>query len=1689
MSTIEKIVATIDGLQISGDRTLTLKPTDFRMGFVDTVFANLLALDSLTFAAAEKSSGQDTASVSGTVTLFGYADLTATLRFAVDDGKVVATLDAIFAGTTPVTLPLITWIKTGNITIRTSIIEDLDVVNFGFGMDILLQNGEHIPISVARQAATEWRLGIVEDTEKGVSVDDVVFLLGGRALEHFLPKALTDELKGFEINALEAVFDTERKSIAYFSAGVKVTNGWDIAPKVSLLPGLQVNLSLTETVTTASPGSANGGGDLKTETSLTAIGSVAATFEIAGVKLPITVGATIGETSSWTFGLRPGQSVQLPSFSGLLELAGGEDFFNTLPAGLKDIPKIDIDRAVVVFEPANKALTQLSFSIRTDAAWPVIEHYFEIQKLQIAFDITDLTDKDNRQVLGDLYAAFLVGKVPLMVELKKTQANPNWEITAGLAPGGMLDLTEVTVGLFEGKVTPPDDVPRITFDVLRITVVPEQQSFCFQAGSNSPWELIGGGSGTDERDTLAIQKIGLEFSRTKAGDTSTIKGQVSSTLSVAGVDLDLTASLNDTPDGGWQFSGSLGTKPIPIGQLIQDLANWFGQVELPSLLRGLKITKLGAGFNTKSKNFSFDCELQDDAAPGLVFDIKIVSTKGAAGARDYNTTFEGRASYKSDDLDLTFELDFIEASQAGQHSTTTIAKYNAVTPPTLARFLKVVSKDLGVDANLPKALNLDADLKSLTLQIDKKAPDPIKVEAAGLFELMFGQNDPWQLYLSYTNDSHFENLGGKTRADGSSGNPAYVLGVALSGALDLSKLPLVGDIPGVGDFQIDQLGFYYTDAAFTDAQKKLIFAVAELGTETPLAPNPAGAFLDQPGFSLMARFGNQKNEAENQQPNAMPLGTQTSAQSAPGTPAFDTKPADPRKPISWLSVNKTLGPVEIDKIGLGYEAPPKDAAGELGVVGLYVDGAFSVAGLSMVLDRLGISFPIPWKSIKNPLSQVGFHLGGMFLEFKSPGFEIAGGFVNLPGGSVNMVGEFIAEIGSFGVEAYGGYSDSLGHPSLFIFLHLNAPLGGPPFFFVTGVSGGFGVNRGFTLPTFAELGSYPLLPSAPAIPTASGLAGKSNEEKLQAMTQSLLGIAKYFPVRDGEYWFAVGLDVTSFEMIEVSAILSVAFGVNLQFAVVGSAIMTLPVKEPEPIACVQINFLVAYSSEDSLLAVMGVITASSFIFDGLVHISGGFAFYTWLDGEHRGDFVLTVGGYNSHYNPPAQYPRVPRIELRAGIGIVNMVGQAYFALVPTAIMAGISFKATAALGPIAAWFFADVDFFLGWKPFHYEAQAGIEIGVSLTIDLGFVKAKITIHVGVMLSLWGPAFGGKAVVDLDIISFTIGFGAAPQPAPALNWEEFKGFLPSIPADKPKQAPLSRTAGMVAVADADPATTSEEKPLVNLMVKSGLVKSFPPGKEVDELNWIVDANHFDIRTHSTAPCTQVVYNGDKLAADYNYLTPGGLREQIRSPAHANQEPPFFVYQTPEDETPWFEQTYGIPPMELTDIQSIHTVTLQRLPINAPTPTKDVIVTLTTGGVPPSLWGNKPVSTTAPPASDQSVIKNTLIGLQFTPMIWFPKRTTFIPYYYLVFDTNDLFLDQATAPRINQAKFPDPSAIYTEMQNGIAFADTAAPRTAIANTLAGLGFNELVLINADRLSTQDYVADPRLTYMSSTNETNFD
>ena len=112
-------------------------------------------------------------------------------------------------------------------------------------------------------------------------------------------------------------------------------------------------------------------------------------------------------------------------------------------------------------------------------------------------------------------------------------------------------------------------------------------------------------------------------------------------------------------------------------------------------------------------------------------------------------------------------------------------------------------------------------------------------------------------------------------------------------------------------------------------------------------------------------------------------------------------------------------------------------------------------------------------------------------------------------------------------------------------------------------------------------------------------------------------------------------------------------------------------------------------------------------------------------------------------------------------------------------MAGLAISATWHSGPISAWFDATVDFFVFWQPFHYEASTHINLGASFSVKVWFVHVSVTIHVGVDLNIWGPPFGGKAVIQVSVISFTIEFGAKQEITP-VDWGNFKdSFLPVGP----------------------------------------------------------------------------------------------------------------------------------------------------------------------------------------------------------------------------------------------------------------------------------------------------------------------
>jgi len=266
--------------------------------------------------------------------------------------------------------------------------------------------------------------------------------------------------------------------------------------------------------------------------------------------------------------------------------------------------------------------------------------------------------------------------------------------------------------------------------------------------------------------------------------------------------------------------------------------------------------------------------------------------------------------------------------------------------------------------------------------------------------------------------------------------------------------------------------------------------------------------------------------------------------------------------------------------------------------------------------------------------------------------------------------------------------------------------------------------------------------------------------------------------------YETGIKLFSIKMIDSFVRLKVTFGFgNYELDMLGVAGLIVPPQDSglhiSPLAKAAVIFKANFIPDEGFLGISAQLTSDSFILSKNCHLTGGIAFYCWFSGEHAGDFVQTIGGYNPNFNLPTRYPRIPRVGFNWRVDKhISIKGDGYYALCSHALMAGGCLEAVWHSGHLKAWFIIGADFLIAWKPYHYDIDLYVDFGVSFTFHF-FGTHHIHVHIGADLSLWGPDFSGKAHIHLWIVSFTIRFGAhdSQKPKP-IDWDNFKtSFLPA------------------------------------------------------------------------------------------------------------------------------------------------------------------------------------------------------------------------------------------------------------------------------------------------------------------------
>lgn len=492
-----------------------------------------------------------------------------------------------------------------------------------------------------------------------------------------------------------------------------------------------------------------------------------------------------------------------------------------------------------------------------------------------------------------------------------------------------------------------------------------------------------------------------------------------------------------------------------------------------------------------------------------------------------------------------------------------------------------------------------------------------------------------------------------------------------------------------------------------------------------------------------------------------------------------------------------------------------------------ISGAVSVSIFELEVMGLQVSAPL---DIFNDFSfkKLGFELQGLSLDIQKPPFSMTGAFLRVQRETGDdYLGLLNVGFKHFQFTAMGAYSKAEGQNSLFVFAFIGAPMGGPPFFFVTGLAFGFGMNRDFILPDIGKVASFPLVKMC-----AGGQAPQMDKNNpKEGVLQTLKSLGDAIPPNPGAYFVVAGIRFESFKIIKTMAIAVIKFGKEFEINLLGVSSLTLPT------AYVELAFSVQFAPAQGVFMARGQLTDRSYLLFPGVKLTGGFAVGFWFAGDHSGDFVISMGGYHPRYNVPAHFPaNIPRIGLFLKLGDnVTLSGEMYFALTPQAIMAGVAVSAVYSDGFLYASLAIRADFILLWKPFYYEAKVNIEAYVKFRIGIGWLSKEVDFHLHTGVEIWGPDFSGRAFLDAGIKTFQIGFGAnAPRGAGTLDWDAFRSeFIP-------------------------------EKPCT-VNVGGGLIRkiSFIPAGETKETEcWVINPKELVLITDSIVPATQARLNEDVL-----------------------------------------------------------------------------------------------------------------------------------------------------------------------------------------------------------------------------------
>ena len=551
-------------------------------------------------------------------------------------------------------------------------------------------------------------------------------------------------------------------------------------------------------------------------------------------------------------------------------------------------------------------------------------------------------------------------------------------------------------------------------------------------------------------------------------------------------------------------------------------------------------------------------------------------------------------------------------------------------------------------------------------------------------------------------------------------------------------------------------------------------------------------------------------------------------------------------------LQKSVGPLTVSGLSLKFQDPNLRMA---------FDATIDLGALKASIKGFGVEFPLA-SLYDMRLVNIKLLIDGVGLELNEQPVSLAGDIMkklNAYFGGVDLSIEPYSFLGG-GYYGTNTYNDATVAPpkattfdTTFVFAELAGPFVELEFASLSGLTAGFGHNSHMTLPTIDNVTTFPFLKPVTGndplsvlngflIPPGSGTPWFGHDKNAQ-----------------DETWMAAGFTAKAFHTLDVDTVMTVDFSKSdISIGLFAHATCTVPpeANQADMFARADMGLLAVLDWSKGILKIEGQLTPQSFILDKDCKLTGGFALCYFFEGSgHNGDWVFSIGGYHPSFKTPAWYPTPPRVGISWILdSTISISGQAYFAVTPKSAMGGGKLDLVFHSGKLKAWFDAYADFLVNYKPFSFQAELGVSIGISYTLEVFCITKRFGINFGCSLYIHGPPVAGYVHVGWSIISFDIHFGSAHETTTSLQWIEFQDLIRQDGRVTPNgQTPptllkASATNGIIDDPDTNP--------------QNQISTSDDTATSVSTVVWNVNHAIFSFDLTSMFPLTSVILNGHSL-----------------------------------------------------------------------------------------------------------------------------------------------------------------------------------------------------------------------------------